>query len=508
MKMKNITKYIVAVFVSLTTLVSCNLDLVPTTAIVYDEDVPAMQTLDDIVGFYNGVLASYRSLCSGSFDITTDVMVDYFNATKDFGNNYGPVHRLDASFTTGDNDVESIWASHYSAIKNYNVVIEQADKVESEELKDAARYVQAVAYFCRASAYLTLTRLWGEVYEEDTAAEALSVPLILSYDINNVPSRATVEDVYAQIDSDLTFAEDIYELELVLYGYVPQPITIDAVNALWARYYLDTKDYKNAYKKALAVIGSEAGYKLASNAQEMMAEYLNDSGTEPIVQLYADKSEGTVSRSVYTLVGFDENEGNYFAPYFLPSQNLLDAYDPADLRLSSWFTNKKYMTFMQGSFHDGISVFVKFIGNQNLYTGSLEQSANAAKPLMISEMYLIAAEAAYMDNGTVNINSDKYLGELQKARGATVTSGTLENIKKEWYREMVGYGQRFVCLKRWGDGIGARNIQDEAAAVCMDGEAYDQRTIAADSHIFNLPIPAYEIKITPSLGQNDGYSAN
>ena len=145
--MNNFTKYIIAVFVSISTLVSCNLDLVPTTAIVYDEDVPAMQTLDDVIGFYNGVLASYRSLCSGSFDMTTDVMVDYFNATKDFGNNYGPVHRLDDSFTTGDNDVESIWASHYGAIKNFNVAIEQADKVENNELKEAAMYVQAVAYF-------------------------------------------------------------------------------------------------------------------------------------------------------------------------------------------------------------------------------------------------------------------------------------------------------------------------------------------------------------------------
>lgn len=515
MKIKNITKNIIAVFVSASMLMSCNLDLVPTDAIIYDdqdENALAMQSMNDIVKFYHGVLASYRSLCSGTIDMTTDVMVDYFNATKSYGNNYGPVHRLDDSYTPADDYVESIWAGHYGAIKNYNVAIEQAERIEDEELKPAASYLQSIAYFCRASAYLTLTRLWGNAYDAATASTDRSVPLVLEYDINYVPERNTVEEIYMQIFDDLKFAEDLVQYEYDMYGLVFQPITIDAVNALWARYYLDTKNYIKAFEYAQKVINSQTayngeGYKLAKTAAEMEAEYIADSYYEPVVQLYADLSEGSVSHSIYTLVGFDDNEGKYFGPYYLPSKTLLNKYEPTDLRLTSWFSQSMYPLFIQGSFHDGVYTFIKFLGNPSLYSGDIESSNNCAKPIMISEMYLIAAEAAYMKDNASNINSTKYLNELQSARGASKTDGTLQNIKEEWYKELVGNGHRFVCLKRWGDGIPKREVQDDAVNFVESGYVFDQREIEAGSHLFNFPIPSYELKITPELGQNDGYSA-
>lgn len=505
MKLMINKKSIVAVIAS-AVLVSCNLDLVPSTAIVYEESEKFFQTESDIQHFYNGVLASYRSLCSGSFDITTDVMVDYFNATTGFGNNYGPVHRADQTFTPGDTDVESIWGAHYSAIKNYNIAISLARQVDKDsDLKPMADYLESVAYFCRASAYLTLTRLFGVEYDPDTASEELSVPLIVEYDQDAVPQRNTVEEVYMQIEEDLTFAEDVLADVPGMAGSI-EP-TADAVNALWARYYLDIHEYDDALKAAASVINSQTGnYALASTREEMQNEYLYDGGTEPVIQLYAGPSEGTVSHSVYTMVGYDEDEGKYFSPYFIPSATLVDAYDPSDLRYQTWFSSSKYPMFMNGSYYEGITIFTKYIGNENFYSGLIEVSVNAAKPIMISEMYLIAAEAAYMENEAPSINSTKYLNELQNARKAGATEGTLENIKKEWFKEMVGSGHRYVCLKRWGDGIPARPAQAEATNLVMEGAAYDQRTIDPGDRIFNLPIPSYEIKITPSLGQNEGYS--
>lgn len=506
MKMTNkITNSIIALVAGVV-LVSCNLDPVPTTAIVYDESEQFFQSESDIQHFYNGVLASYRSLCSGSFEITTDVMVDYFNATVGFGNNYGPVHRADQTFTPGDSDVESIWASHYAAIKNYNIAISLAQQVEAEsELKPMADYLEAVAYFCRASAYLTLTRLFGVEYDPATASDELSVPVVLEYDQNYTPVRSTVEQVYMQIEEDLLFAEDVLA-EVPGRAGSMEP-TADAVNALWARYYLDIHEYEDALKAAVSVINSPTGgYALASSREDMQNEYLYDAGTEPVIQLFASASEGTVSHSVYTMVGYDEDEGKYFSPYFIPSTAILDAYDATDLRYQSWFSSTKYPMFMNGDYYSDITIFTKYIGNENWYSGLIESSVNAAKPIMISEMYLIAAEAAYMDKDASNINSTKYLNELQSARKATATEGTLENIKKEWYREMIGSGHRFVCLKRWGEGIPARPAQPEAKNLVMEGPAYDARTVDAEDRIFNLPIPSYEIKITPSLEQNDGYS--
>lgn len=506
MRINNITSKIFAVFVGVSVMVSCDLNPQPTTAIIYEEGTPLFQSEDDIASFYYGVLASYRSLCSGSFDMTTDVMVDYFNATSGFGNNYGSVHRADNSFTPSDDYVESIWASHYSAIKNYNIAIAEADKVENPELEGTAQYLKGVACYCRASAYLTLTRLFGEVYDEDTASEDLSVPLVTEFSLDYVPVRNTVEDVYYQIYEDLDFAQQILAED---YGQIAaQSPTIDAVYAMWARYYLDTQEYDKAFKMAKKVIESEAGYELASTKDNMLAEYSFDMGTEAVMQMYATQYEGTIAKSIYTLVGNDDSVGKYFGPYFLPSLNLVQAYEPGDYRYQTWFTTTQYPVFINGSYYDGVvEVFVKYIGNENLTVGPFETGAHAAKPIKLAEMYLIAAEAAYQDNDSYNAKN--YLNDLQNARNTSETTATFENIKTEWYKEMVGDGHRFVCLKRWGDGIPARPAQPEAQAnnMVMVGPAYGDREVKSDSHIFNFPIPAYEIQITPSLKQNEGYSA-
>ena len=79
--MKNTIRTFIAGVTALVVLASCNLELAPTTSVVYDDDTPLFQTEEDIQSFLYGVLASYRALCSGSFDQSSDVMCDYFNAT-------------------------------------------------------------------------------------------------------------------------------------------------------------------------------------------------------------------------------------------------------------------------------------------------------------------------------------------------------------------------------------------------------------------------------------------
>lgn len=501
MKMNNILKYIVAGAASVTMLASCEMNLVPTTGIAYEEGKPLFLTENDVQSFQNGVMVSYRSLHYGDYYITSEVMGSSFNATMDFGNNYGPVHRGDDTFTPSDYDTEAMWIGHYSAIKNYNIAIANADQV-SEELVESAKTLKGIALFCRASSYITLARHFGHVYNPATAATDLSVPLVTVYDQLKKAERATVKEVYDQIIADLNGADTLLAN---MPGSVRAELpTVDAVKALKARYYLDVQDYANAAKMAEEVIASAAGYTLASTPEEMTAEYTNDNGTEPILQLHASPSEGVVGCTVYTSVGNDQNEGKYFAPYFLPSKNLIDAYATSDLRFKSWFTNSLYPVRMNGSFHDGVYVFTKYLDNPALHTGTIETGAHACKPLLISEMYLIAAEA------NLNVDAAKaktVLNALQLKRGANQTEATLEEVKKEWMKEVVGEGLYFTCVKRWGDGFPARPAQANAASLVMTGAGYEERALAADNRIFNWPIPTYELQLNKDLQQNPGYTA-
>lgn len=503
MKMNNIIKNILVGGMAATMLVSCDLDLVPTTAIVYEEGKPLFLQENDVIAFQNGVLASYRAVQYGTYTQSSDVMCDGFNATIGFGNNYGSVHRADYTFTPSDTYVESMWGDHYSVIKNYNIAIANADLVADDApFKAKSDILKGIALYARASSYLTLARHFGNAYDPATAATDLCVPLVLVYDQLEKPARATVQDVYDQILADLDEAE-------VLLANVPGAVrsqvpTIDAVYALKARYYLDVQDYDNAISYAEAVIGSGAGYTLASTPETMVAEYTNDNGTEPIVQLFASAAEGARGNTLYTLVGTGDEVAKYFGSYYVPTAKLVNAYGSGDLRFATWYTNTLYPVFASGNYYEGAYVFVKYLDNPALHAGTTETGAHAAKPLMISEMYLIAAEAYAMsgDEGTAK----SVLNTLQSARKAAFSDGSMESVKMEWMKETVGEGLRFACLKRWGDGMEPRTPQSAASAFVQTGPAYTERVVEAGSHIFNWPVPTYEMKINKNLVQNPGYS--
>ena len=504
---------------------SCDLNLFPTTSIVYEEGKPLFLTEMDINDFQNGVLASYRGLHYGSAWQTVEVMTECFNASVDFGNNYGFVHRLGSGFLASDDYTTGIWAGHYGAIMKYNIAIEQCGLVENEKIIPAANILEGFARFARASSYLTLVRHFAADYDPATASTALGVPLILKYDQLQKPVRATVQEVYDQILLDLDEAEALLETaaeggmivlngnttngKLNLYGQ-PKAVapTVDAVKALKARYFLDVHEYADAADMAMDVIDSEAGYALSTSLSELNNEYNNDEGNESIIRLFASKSEGAVGCGLYTGVQSTDAEGKFFQPTFLPSQVILNAYNNSDLRKQLWFSSEMYPVKCQGTLYDGITVFTKFIGNPSLQDSKNEDARHWCKPLMISEMYLIAAEA-YAQDGD-DAAAEAILGELKSARKAGASEGdVMEQVKLEWLRETVGEGQRINCIKRWGDGLPARPAQKAAENIVMNTPVsdYTGRELAADAHTLVWPIPSYEIKISPALIQNPGYSA-
>lgn len=499
--MKNIIKLIVIVS-ALVAVASCDLALTPKGSITYNPGDQIITSRTDLEGFEANVMSSLRSLEYGDYDIPADVMVDYFNATSDYGNNYGSIHRTDDTFTAGDYDSEYSWENPYLLIKNFNIFIEGAQSVPSDLINDAA-VARGEAYFGRAFAYLHMARIFGKAYSSSAGSD-LCVPIVTAYEQNERPARATVAEVYAQIKLDLDSAA------LLLAGKTgavrAQRPTIDAVNALYARYFIDIKDYNNAASSATKVINTN-NYSLSSTAEEMEKEWINDEGNEPILQYFASTTEGVGIHEAYTLSSAGDYP-LYYRPYFIPSKKLIEAYEEGDLRLAQWFNNETPV-FMTGSYYNveqpEFYTFVKYYGNPKLITG-LPNSQQAIKPLLISEMYLIAAEA-YANAGN-SAEAQKYLNILQEKRGATKTSGTLDNVKNEWYKETVGEGLRMSCLKRWGDGFNGRAPQDGASNIVMKGTHFDAKNMSANDYHFQWPVPTYEIQTNLNLVQNEGYEVN
>lgn len=520
--MKKIFKNIVTIAAASLALSSCNLDLFPEATRVYDPLVPYFESADDVEQSEIAIYAFFRGTCGGSMYYLPDLMLNGFNAGVDFGNRLGDIHRADNTFTASSQDIEAYWRVMYQAIAQYNVIISGADEesVLKSDFVDYAQFVKAEALVARAYSYLQLARLFGAVYDESTASTDLCVPLVLVYDQNARPVRASVEAVYTQIANDLNDARVIFgkeESEDWLNENEPSAMyfTTDAISALEARVLLDTRKYAEAADKAAELINSKT-YALSADAAALTAFYQTDNGTEAIMQCFASLDETPNGYGIFTGYAQDSQSPNGYAysPDFIPSKSLISAYEnPNDLRRLCWYElagtgSNTAPIKMQGSFHTNINLFSKYKGNASYSSNNLPQGRVAAKPFLISEMYLIAAEGYF--NAGNNSQATRYLNQLQSARKANTTAANESNINKEWFRETIGEGQYFFYLKRHGEGFSERPAQDRANAERIvvdlnDNDSYQHKVLEGGNRVFCWPIPTYERQCNSNLVQNPGY---
>ena len=419
--MKNTFKYIF-VAAAIAAVSACDMNLEPTDSIVYEPGGQVIATREDLQQFEAKIMYNYRAIHGGMYNIIEDVMTDGFNASSGFGNNYGGVHRTDESFTSSDNYIDSYWANHYIVIKDYNVLInalkDKALNVPAGS-EDLATVVKGEAFMFRAEAYMNLVRHFAKNYDKDDAT-SLGVPIVLEFDLYARPARNTVHEVYKQIKEDLDSAA-LYLADVTGELQAAYP-TIDCVNALYARYYLDTKDYENAATYAGKVI-STGKYTLANTVDKLKDEFRNDTGTEAIMQLFGTKQESPNATSVYTNMFSSQDNGTCFRSLFLPTKKLVDSYSGTDIRKAVWFTTTDYYSEVNGSYNRGdFYTFVKYLGNPDLQTSNVPNGVQMCKPFMISEMYLIKAEAEAMQDKIPAAKTT--INALQTARGA-VKSGLL-----------------------------------------------------------------------------------
>lgn len=525
--MKRISKYILMLFMGVTVFASCSLDDGPTDYIDAGENDPLIPTKLEMETMRQGNYSYFRSTFYGNMSVVPELMCDGFNAVSGNGNNFGPVHRLDESFTAGDDDASSIWNNHYTAIQNYNIFIEEMGKYEPEDNKAAAAAEIAIgeAHFFRAVSYLSLVRHYAKAYNAETATTDLGVPLVLVYNQEEKPERASVKKVYDQIFEDLTIAsEKLANVSGEADAVDRKEVSIDAVKVMWARYYLDTKQYAKAANECLEIISTGKYYfagegetSLTNKYYAMLTEYWLDKGSEPIMQLPATVSEnGSGTNSPYTRIDYYAGYGGfYYSPYYIPSQKLLNLYSNYDLRYLCWFDKGGFFsgqyglsaTEVNGSPYSTkyFTHFVKYFGHPDLTADGIPNARQHVKPFMIGEVWLILAEASFKAN---DMRTAKIaLNYIQSARGASTTEATEENIENEWFKETVGEGLRFSCLKRWGKGYNGRAGQSVLvqAGVVLDGQSYTGKSLTADDYHWQLPIPSYEVRVNDNLIQNDKY---
>lgn len=516
-------KGFIAALISLT-LVSCNLDLFP-EATVIPGDEPFFGTEKDVTDARPVIYSLFRGECGGAIAYIPDLMLQGFNATAGYGNRLGEVHRTDDTFTASTDEMESVWAAYYQRIFQYNNYILSADDkfVLESSFAPKAQAVKAEALIARAYSYLQLARLFGVPYNTETASVDLCVPLVLTCDKDALPVRATVQKVYDQIAEDLADAREIYNTPasksyLAANSACAEYFTPDVISCIEARMLLDTKHEREAAELAASIIdGENSPYALSETVADLRKVQNEDTGKEAIMQCYSSKKEGSASYGIFTGYGKNRRAPNEYAysPDFLPSRVLIDAYDSKDIRWGSWFEMSGNVAttapiFMNGSLSTGVYLFVKYKGNRALHSNGLQKGLVAAKPFMVSELYLIAAEG-FLAAGDKS-KATSYLGRLQDARKADRTLANESNIGKEWFRETIGEGLYFFYLKRNGckgfNGRAAHEYALERNLIQVGSDEdndFTEKIMLDGDKAFCWPIPTREIQCNRNLVQNDGY---
>lgn len=490
-------KHIVAAL-ALFSLTACKkeLDLYPYNAI---EITQSFKTIADAAAWNNAFYSSFRGRLYGGYMYGQDVQADYLNAGTDFGNRNGSIHRWGGSFLASDDLTTGVWQGYYSSLKNINLAIEKFPGIATTRTTeaDSLKRFTGDAYIIRAYYYSELIIRYAKPYDAVSSTSDLGVPLVLTYDMNEKPARATVKQVYDQILSDIAQAKTM--LASVSGSQGAPRFNKDVVAALEARVRLYMKDWAGAVAAANSVISSGT-YPLITTQPQLQQMWKDDLPKEVIMQVFVSQPNETANTNAIYL-GYQPASGKY-DPDFIPTQSILDLYQSSDIRKSVYFAALPVM--VGGADYPGLFLVNKFPGNPALFTTANTNYMHKPNVFRVAEQYLISAEAAAELGNDANALTT--LNNLRMARGlsALSVSGTAlkDAIREERTRELAFEGFRLWDLKRWNLGFTRGTPQD--LGPILQGSDYNLLTIPASHYQFTWGIPSWDLNTNPNLVQNPG----
>ena len=374
----------------------------------------------------------------------------------------------DMIHTPVNSNLRDIWNWMFAGVQRANYILEFKDKTDFE----GKNQLLAETRFLRAYYQFELVKWFGGIPMKGDARFKVG-------DEKTIP-RSSVEEVYASIEADLTFAIANLSPTASQKGRV----TKGAAQALLGKAYL----YQNKFAQAAATLDGVIGsgkYALVTD-YDTMFEMEGENGTESVFEVqYTDVegagfgclqcSEGNVA------VGFS-GVRNYSGPLFssgfsfnIPTQESADAFETGDKRkdvaildIAAWaaenasFDGGKGVTYGKGNEDTGF-FNRKYLPRKRSAgaAGDLNlTNPNNYRAIRYADVLLMAAEA-YNRGGIDDSKAKTYLNEVRRrafgdtnhdisASGAALT----DFIWAERRVELFGEGHRFFDLVRTGKAVG------------------------------------------------------
>lgn len=463
-------KRLIYIFIAIAAFSACNaLEQNPSTSVTTDT---AITTVSDLSNAVNGAyyIATYGDMLTVASELA--IYADLIGPDAYQPSSMGQNASKMGAFTLTPSDTYGAYYYLYSALANVNNAIEKGNLLSDKEA--AAPYI-AELYAMRGLFHFHLATYFAPI---PTSGNTFQLGIVLAdkvLDISYIGERATLDLTYKQIVDDFTVAIESglnKEKKTGHLNYWSALALRARANLYWGKYAEALKDCKEIIQDSpysLYTIENYTDVWSQEGTDEMLLEYIQTDSYN--AQRYAPGyytspegySEYGVKKSFYDWITADTKD--------VRSKMVADcSVEPEGITT----------TYNTGYYP------LKYPGK----TGSATPTyTNNIKVIRLSEVYLIAAEAALKSEPG---SAAGYLNTLRKNRIKDYTdvgSITIDDILNERRKELFGEGQ--IAFDFWRNG---KNVENAFGSI----KPTDSKTI--------LPLPKEEIDIAKGkLVQNPGY---
>lgn len=382
------------------------------------------------------------------------------------------------------------WAMFYQWIANANVLINGVDAAEGEQAAKDAIKGEALLY--RAWGHYQLVQLYGNRYSPGGGNSQLGIPIKID-NASDPIARSTVEEVYAQINTDIDDAI------VLLDGYSRRNkshFDVSVAKGLKARVALTQGNWSTA---ATFAAQARSGYSLMSQETYAQGFSVGSEANSEFMwasQIVADQSDLFGNYGAYISRNFSSSAIR--ANPRAISSLLYPMISDTDVRKTLWDPTGKHLNLPAGV--SLLSTHKKFpFTSQKFIAVSNADSRVDVPHMRAAEMYLIEAEALARSNQNDLAAQALYNLVISRDDAYTLSSNTgaalINEIMVQRRIELWGEGFRWYDLKRLNlplDRTGSN--QTVAVAGFME--------VAVGDNKWTWPIPQDEMDSNNLMEQN------
>lgn len=358
-------------------------------------------------------------------------------------------------------DIAGDWNGCYKRIFYCNLVLDGLTKISVEKDQQTYNIIKGNALFHRAKNYYDLAQVYAQPFVKETSVTDLGLPLKEGIDVTEYAVRASVNNTYGQIISDLKQAAELLadRPEIVTRG------SKAASYALLARTYLMMHEYEQARYYADRCLGIQNDL-IDFNGITSPSLELGKFENKEII-FFASAIAGSLPNSSFTV-----------------NPTLYDLYEANDQRRLVCFQINNDKIYFRAAYGPTNSIF---------------------NGLATDEQYLIRAEC-YARTGNIDAAMDdintllrkRYLTNSYIDQTAASEEGALKRILLERKKELLFRNLHWQDLRRL-------NLDDRFKATLTKTIGGNTYILEPGSYKYTLPIPQGVMMLAPKMKQNPGW---